>query len=266
MLERTIEKALRASGKILIDSFGKIKKVNTKQDQSNVVTQADLDSEKAIVEIIQKAFPDHNIIAEETGFRNKNSAYTWIVDPLDGSSNFASKIPWFGIIISVLKNFKPVMAGVYLPCENLMYFAEKNKGAFRNGKKISITKEQDLKNVLFSYCLDYSKDFTKTEQEANIIKHLVQGVRNLRATNSVVDFCYTADGRLGGCINQTTKIWDIAAPYLLIREAGGIVTDIDGKDIDFTVTEKDYQKNFTIVGSNKVLYKRIMDIVNKARK
>ena len=262
-MENTLKEALKAAGKILLDSFGKLQKISTKQDQSNVVTQTDLDSERAIVEIIQRDFPDHDIIAEETGFKSNNSEYLWIVDPLDGTSNFASGITWFGIIITVLKNYKPVIAGIYLPYYDLMYFAEVGKGTVRNGKKISVSNESDLKNVLVAYSLDYSEDASKTENESRIIRLLVQNIRNLRATNSVVEFCYVADGRLGGCINQTTKIWDIAAPYLLIKEAGGIVTDIRGQDIDFSVTKSNYQRNFTIVCSNPVLHGKIMNLVKK---
>ncbi len=262
-MESTLKDALKAAGKILLDSFGKLQKINTKQDQSNVVTQTDFASERAIVEIIQRDFPDHDIIAEETGFKSNNSEYLWIVDPLDGTSNFASGIPWFGIIITVLKRFKPVMAGIYLPYYDLLYFSEVGKGTVRNGKRVSVSNESDLKNVLVAYSLDYSEDVLKTENESRIIRLLVQNIRNLRATNSVVEFCYVADGRLGGCINQTTKIWDIAAPYLLIKEAGGIVTDIRGQDIDFSVTKSNYQRNFTIVCSNPVLHGKIMNLVKK---
>lgn len=262
-MESTIKKALRASGKILMKNSGKIQKYSVKENQSYIVTQADLASEKAIVRIIQTAFPKHNIIAEETGFKSNNSEYTWIIDPLDGTSNFASGLPWFGILIAVLKNSEPIMAGMHLPFYDLIYFAEKGKGATRNGRRISVSKENQLKNVLLSYSLDYSEDANKTENEARIIKLLVQNIRNLRATNSTVDFCYVADGRLGGCANQTTKIWDVAAPYLIIKEAGGIVTDINGKEMDFSAGKEDYLRNFTIVASNKYLHPKIMSIIKQ---
>ena len=262
-MEPTIITALKEAGKILMEKFGKLDSYKVKEDQSNIVTKADVDSEMTIVEIIGKKFPDHNIIAEETGYKDKNSNFTWIIDPLDGTSNFSAGIPWFGILICVLKNNKPLMAGIYLPFYNLLYFAEIGKGTTKNGEKISVSKESDLKNVLMAYSLDYSEDISKTEKESKIITKIVNNIRNLRATNSVVDFCYTADGRLGGCINQTTKIWDIAAPYLIIKEAGGIVTDIDGKDIKFDVNKENYQKNFTIVGSNKPLHSKIMKLIKE---
>ncbi|MBS3057055.1 MAG: inositol monophosphatase [Candidatus Diapherotrites archaeon] len=262
-MESTIKKSLRASGKILMKSFGKIQKYSVKENQSSIVTKADLASEKAIVKIIQKEFPKHNIIAEETGFKSNNSEYTWIVDPLDGTSNFASGIPWFGIFIALLKASKPIASGIYLPFYDLMYFAEKGKGATRNGRRILVSKEKAIKNVLLSYSLDYSEDPSKTENEVKIIKLLVQNTRNLRATNSAIDYCYAADGRLGGCINQTSKIWDVVAPYLIIKEAGGIVTDIYGNDMEFSADKGNYLRNFTIVASNKYLRPEIMNIIRQ---
>lgn len=264
-MQDTIIRALKSSGRILLDSFGRIGSIAVKQNQSNVVTEVDIASEKNIVETIQEKFPSHNIIAEETGFKSNNSEYTWIVDPLDGTSNFASGIPSFGIMVAVLRNFEPVMAGIYLPFYDLLYLAEESKGAFRNNQKIEMTDESDLKNVLVSYSLDYSEDFSKTERETEIIGQLVQNVRNLRATNSIVDFCYTADGRLGGCVNQSTKIWDVVAAYLLIKEAGGVMTDINGEDIDFKVDASNYERNFTIVASSKILHPKIMGLIKKVK-
>lgn len=262
-VENTIKKALKAAGKILMKSSGQIQKYSVKENQSSIVTKADLASEKAIVKIIQKEFPKHNIIAEETGFKSNNSEYTWIVDPLDGTSNFASGLPWFGVFIALLKDSEPIASGIHLPFYDLMYFAEKGKGATRNGKKISVSKENALKNVLLGYSLDYSEDSGKTEKEAKIIKLLVRNIRNLRATNSAIDYCYAADGRLGGCINQTSKIWDVAAPYLIIKEAGGIVTDINGNGMDFSADKGNYLRNFTIVASNKNLHPEIMSIIRQ---
>jgi myo-inositol-1(or 4)-monophosphatase len=256
-----IKEALLSSGQILMGHFGKMGEVRQKSDQSNVVTKADLESEKNIVAMIEKRFPSHNIIAEETGFRNKLSEFTWVIDPLDGSSNFATGLPWFGILIAVLKDHKPIAAGVYLPFYNNLYLAEKGKGASRDGGPISVSAERNLKKVLFSYSLDYSEDSSKTEAESRIINELVRNVRNLRAINSVGEYCYVADGRLGGCINQTTKIWDIAAPALIIQEAGGIVTDISGVELSFFADRSDYDRNFTMVASGRNLHKRVMEII-----
>jgi len=187
--------------------LGKISEYTVKESQSSIVTKADIDSEKRIIEIILEKFPNHNTLGEETGFQNRNSEFTWVIDPLDGTSNFAAGIPWFGVIICVLKNSVPEMAGCFLPVQNETYFAEKGKGATRNGEKIKVSGETELKNILAAYSLDYSDEPGKTESETKVIGQLVKNIRNLRGTNCLIDFCYTADGKLGACMNQTTKIW-----------------------------------------------------------
>ena len=259
----TLLHALEEAGKILLENFGKITDYQVKESQSSIVTKTDVDSEKCIMEIISKKFPGHNLLGEETGFQNKNSEFTWVVDPIDGTSNFAAGIAWFGVIICVLKNFKPIMAACYLPVNNQLYFAERGKGATLNGQTISVSKEKDLKNILVAYSLDYSDAPGKTEREAELIQKLVKNVRNLRSTNSLVDLCFTADGKLGACINQTTKIWDIAGPSLLIEEAGGKVSDLSGNEFDFFISEENYHRNFEIVGSNNNLHTRVIRLINK---
>ena len=255
--------ALKISGKILLDAFEQTEQVKIKENQSNVVTPVDILSEKAILEVIEAHFPEHKIITEESGYVSKGSKskYTWIVDPLDGTSNFVAKLPWFGTLIAVLERSEPILAGVYLPFYDLLYIAEKNKGCVRNNKKITVSQEHNIKNVLVAYSLDYSKDFKKTKYETAIIGNIVKHARNLRSTNCVIDYCYTADGRFGGCINQTTKIWDIAAPYLIVKESGGVVHDIYGNDINFNVNEYNYANNFTIICTNKFLLKPLLKLI-----
>jgi myo-inositol-1(or 4)-monophosphatase len=263
-MENTIKKALYEAGKILLHNLGKISDYDVKESQSSIVTAADIESEKKIIEIILAKFPDHNTLGEETGFQNRNSEFTWVIDPLDGTSNFAAGLPWFGVIICVLTNSIPVMSGCFLPVQNEVYFAEKGKGATCNGKKIIVSTETKLKNILAAYSLDYSDESGKTEQESRVIVQLVNSIRNLRGTNCLIDFCYTADGKLGACINQTTKIWDIAGPGLIIEEAGGKATDIQGNTFDFSLNNSNYDRNFTIVCSNKILHPELLKIVNYA--
>ncbi|WP_346862685.1 inositol monophosphatase [uncultured Draconibacterium sp.] len=263
MMKQTLHTALYDAGKILLANFGKINDYTVKESQSSIVTKTDVDSEKRIMQVISDEFPAHNLLGEETGFRNKKSEYTWVVDPIDGTSNFAAGIPWFGVIICVLKDFKPLMAGCYLPVQDQLYFAEINKGATLNGNRISVSKERDLKNILMAYSLDFSDEPGKTKQEAKTIELLVQNIRNLRSTNCLIDFCYTADGKLGGCANRTTKIWDIAGPALIIQEAGGIATNLQGKKLDFSVRDEDYGRNFEILAANKILHKKVISLLNK---
>ena len=144
-----------------------------------------------------------------------------------------------------------------------MYLAEINKGATKNGTRINVGYEPELKNLLCCYSLDYSPDSQKTEREVQIMKALVQQCRNLRSTNSLVDFCFVAEGKLGAAINQTMKIWDIAAPQLILEEAGAKITDIDNEKILFNPSEKSLHENFTAVAANPIIHKKIMKIINQ---
>jgi myo-inositol-1(or 4)-monophosphatase len=263
-MKETVHKTLHEAGKILMKYYGNISGYSVKESQSSIVTKADIEAEKKIIEIILGKFPNHNTVGEETGFQNRNSEYTWIIDPLDGTSNFAVGIPWFGVIICVLKNAVPVMAGCYMPVSKELYFAEIGNGSTLNDKKISVTKETTLKNILAAYSLDFSDKPKKTEHEARIILSLVKNVRNIRSTNCVIEFCYIADGKLGACINQNTKIWDIAGPALIIEEAGGKVTDIFGKSIDFNINNTNFSRNFTILGSNNILHQNLIKLIKSS--
>lgn len=257
-----LKKLLITSGEILKEGFGSIAIYDTKQDQSNIVTEFDFRSEEIITKLIQQSFPDHNILGEENGFINNQSEYSWIIDPLDGTSNYTANIPWFGVLIALLKNGQAILSGAYLPMSNELYYATKGGGAFKNDQQIHVTKEVDLRNILCCYSLDFSEDPSKTEHEVQIIKGLVQQCRNMRSTNSLVDFCFTAEGKLGAAINQTMKIWDIAPTQLIMEEAGGIVTDIHGHPIVYELTSTSKDQNFTAIAANPALHKKISAIIN----
>lgn len=261
-MENILKEALKEAGKILTSYFGSVTDYDIKENQSNIVTKADIESERRIQEIISQSFPEHNILGEEMGFQDKGSAYTWVIDPIDGTSNFAAGIPWFGVIICLLKDDIPILSGAYLPIQDQLYVAEKGGGAFLNDRPILVSSEGKLKNVLFGYSLDYSDKSGKTEAESILIRNIVKEVRNLRSTNSIVDFCYCADGRLGAVINQTTKIWDIAGPGLLVEEAGGKVSDLHGMPLDFSLNKENYGRNFEVIFSNNKLHNSIVSLVN----
>lgn len=252
---------LTVSGEILRQGFGSISSFQTKHDQSNIVTEFDFSSEMKITELIQGQYPDHNILGEENGFINQGSKYSWIIDPLDGTSNYAAQIPWFGVLIALLKNDKPILSGAYLPMSDELYHATLGGGAYKNDKPIFVSQENDLKNILCCYSLDFSDTESKTEREVQIIRRLVQRCRNMRSTNSLLDFCFTAEGKFGAAINQTMKIWDIAAPSLILTEAGANVTDINGNSINFSHSEKSINQNFTAVAANQTIHEKIMEIV-----
>lgn len=262
----TCEAALKKGGQVLLAHMGTSLKTKVKESISSVVTEADLASEKAILEILENGPDPFNIITEETGYMDHGSEYTWVVDPLDGTSNFAAGLPWFGVIISLFKANRPVLAGMYLPLEDCLYFAESGKGAWRefgkNREAIRATNTMLTEEVLVAYSFDFSDDPGKTRSEMEVLERLSHRVRNMRSTNSLVDFCYTADGRLGAALNQTTKIWDIAAPWLIITEAGGKVTDIKGEEIQWNLSKNPSEKKYTILASGMDLHAPLLNITS----
>lgn len=262
-LRDTLIEAALAGGVVLHGRFGDGGRVMQKEDHSSVVTEADFASEAAIVAIIERAYPAHNLIAEERGFVDKGADYTWVIDPLDGTSNFAAGLPWFGVLVALLEGTLPVLGAMYLPCIETLYVGEVYGGVTRNGTPVRVTAETDPRNVLCAYGLDASADVAKTRCEAEALTRLVTGVRNVRMTNSLVDFCYTVDGRLGACVNQNTKIWDIAPAWLLLREAGGVLTDTAGDPLHFTLGA-DYDRSYAVVGASLVLHLQIVRLIGSA--
>lgn len=263
MLTTAIDLA-REAGASLLATFGKEGAVGKKGDNSNVVTAADTRSERLIVDGIRKKFPGHSIIAEESGCDLQDSEYTWVVDPLDGTSNFAAGIPWFGVLICILKGKRPFAGVLYTPANGDLYTAEAGKGAYKNGERISVTLEPSLANVLWAYGMDGGGDDAEAARNVAVLAHLLRQVRNVRATNSLVDAAYTADGRLGGMLNWNTRIWDIAAPMLLIQEAGGCYTDVHGKSLELDVSPAAGAQEYAVLAGSKALHRAVVEIVRKS--
>ena len=231
-IKRTLLESVRAAGKILLTSFGRVTNPRQKESASSVVCDADLASERDILGRIRTRFPHDSIVSEESGCTWGTTDLTWVVDPLDGTSNFVAGLPWFGVQIGVLFRSRPIVAAMYLPLEDVLYFAQAGQGVTRNGKAVAVTTESHLQNVLCAFGFDPAPGRRK-RQAMELLLRVSGVVRNTRATNSLVDFCYTVDGRLGGCINLKTKIWDIVPVALILPEAGGKFTDVAGTHIVF---------------------------------
>jgi myo-inositol-1(or 4)-monophosphatase len=257
-----LQTALKKGGEVLMDHFGRTSQATIKESISSVVTEADLAAERAILEVIDGAPEAFNVITEESGYIEKNSEFTWVVDPLDGTSNFAAGLPWFGVIIALFKEDTPILGGMYLPVDQQLYLAEAGGGATRNGLALRVTRSTNLSEHLVVYSFDFNEDEAITRAEMEVLARLSREVRNIRATNSLFDFCYVADGRLGATLNQATKIWDIASAWLLIQEGGGTVTDIHGREIIFDLSAKAVNNNYTIIASGTGLHQALLKTVH----
>ncbi len=219
--------AAKAGGKILTDFYGNLSGFNTKGSPYNLVTQADLNSEKKIVSILKKAFPSHGIMAEEGSNSNKDFEKVWIIDPLDGTTNFAHSFQYFCVSIALKFKSEIVLGVVFDPLRKELFYAEKGKGAFLNGKKIHVSKKLFPESLLitgFSY--DRSKLFDMNIENFSALYKQVHGIRRNGA--AALDLCQLACGRADGYWEFSLKPWDIAAGQLIVKEAGGKVTNEKG--------------------------------------
>lgn len=227
MLDKVIYIA-REAGQVLKSGFGKNFSVEYKTNVANIVTEYDKKSEKTIIDFIKKEFPTHSVIAEEGGGYDLSSEYLWVIDPLDGTTNFAHGLPIFSVSIGVQKKGEMVYGVIYDVMRDAMYSAEKGSGAFCNGKKLNVSENDDLrKSVLvtgFPYNVHENPDFAYERFTAFL--RVSRAVRRLGS--AAIDMCYVAEGVFDGFWEVSLNAWDIAAGKLLIEEAGGIVTDFSG--------------------------------------
>lgn len=261
-----IIQSLNCAAEIANNNFGKVSSISTKSgDNNQVLTETDLAVGKLIVQKIQVAYPDFNIIDEEAGVIDKKSKFTWVVDPIDGTSNFANGLPTYGIMIGLLEDNKAIAGGIVLPAFNQLYVAQKRQGAFCDGKKIHVTSETRLMASLIAYGIDgHQEDPERTLKETTVLAKIILNIRNLRSTNSAYDMVQVPAGRYGAFLNQTTKIWDNIAIQPIVEEAGGIVTDFWGKPLDYSDPLTRAQENYTICAGSPELHKQLQEIIHSS--
>lgn len=261
-----ITQTLTDSSKIAESNFGKVSAISTKSgDNNQVLTETDVAVGTFIVQQIQEVFPDHNIIDEEAGVIDKKSSFTWVVDPIDGTSNFANGLPTYGIMIGLLKDDRPIAGGIVLPAFKQLYVAEKGSGAFCNDQQIHVTEEKNLLSSLVAYGIDgHQEDPQKTILETAVLAKIILSIRNLRSTNSAYDMVQVPAGRYGAFLNQTTKIWDNIAIQPIVEEAGGIVTDFWGKPLDYSNPLTRISENYTICAGAPVLHRELQKIIQES--
>ena len=207
-------KACEKASKILIRDFGEIENLQvSKKGPNDFVTNSDLKTEKIIIEELKKAKPNYSIISEENGIEiNKDIKNTWIIDPIDGTVNFLHGVPHFAISIA-LKSSNEIVSGlIFDPIKNEMFYAEKDNGAFFNNHRIRVSKKSELNNCLF----------VTGEKVTNNIDLIYR-----KSGCASLDMAYVASGRYDGYFQNKLNLWDIATGIVLVKEAGGIINQID---------------------------------------
>ena len=207
-------KAAEKASKLLIRDFGEVEKLQvSKKGPSDFVTNSDLKTEKIIIDELQKAKPNYSIVSEENGIKNnKDKKNTWIIDPIDGTVNFLHGIPHFAISIALKSNNEIVSGLIFDPIKNEMFYAEKNNGAYFNNQRIRVSKRNNINECLF-----VTGGKKKDEIDLPFRK----------SGCAALDMAYVASGRYDGYFQSDLNIWDIAAGIILVKEAGGILNNID---------------------------------------
>ncbi len=256
-MKNTLYKALHESSSILKEYFQKDFLIESKDIVSNLVTEVDKRSEAKIIEIIRNEFPDHNILSEEIGALNAASDVKWIIDPIDGTINYAHGIPICCISIGVEVAGEIVMGGIYNPFGNELFFAEKGNGAFLNEKKIQVSGESSLAKSLLVTGFPYNTS-TNPNKPAEVFTAIVnKDIPVRRLGSAALDICWTACGRFDGFWEYNLNAWDVAAGYIILTEAGGIVTDFNGGK--YSVYNKE------ILASNGKIHNDILEVIKSVK-
>jgi myo-inositol-1(or 4)-monophosphatase len=246
--------AAQQAGKIIADACGADFVVDYKQGAlTNMVTEVDRRSEKAIVEIVLAAFPDHQILAEEgSEGPNQQSPYRWIVDPLDGTTNFTHGFPAFCVSIGLEMERRIILGVVYDPLRRELFEAEVGKGAYLNGQRIHVSQVSSLNKALLVTGFAYDRE--SRQRNLEYFSRFVLASQGLRRTGSAaLDLAYVAAGRVDGFWELMLAPWDVAAGSLLVTEAGGRVSDFMGDTFSLQGTET--------LASNGLLHQAMIEVL-----
>jgi myo-inositol-1(or 4)-monophosphatase len=254
MFKDTIIAATHAGAEQILRFFNREFKVSNKEGVNNLVTEADHAAEKAIIEVIHGNFPDHQVLGEESGASKHDSTYKWIVDPIDGTVNFAHGIPLNCVSIALEENGTIILGAVFNPHLNEFFFAEKGKGATLNDKPIRVSEQ---KQVLKS-CLVTGFPYTYINMPNGPLeifeRFIRKGIPVRRLGSAAIDLCWVAAGRFDGFYEHKLEPWDSAAGYLIVEEAGGKVTDLAGNS--FSV----YQHK--VLATNGHIHEDMVGVIN----
>lgn len=244
----------KEAGELIRNAFGKSHSIEFKTNELNLITETDKASEKLITDFIRKKYPSHGILAEEGSEVNKSAEYLWVIDPLDGTTNFAHGLPIFAVSIGIQKNGETIAGVVYDVMRDVIYSAEKGKGSFENGRKIFVSKNENLGYSVLVTGFPYNIKENPDKASERFIAFLKQARAIRRLGSAAIDFCYVANGVFDGFWEVSLHPWDICAGKLIVEEAGGVVTDFDGDKIDI------YSKR--ILATNSLVHKKMINVLN----
>ena len=228
MLKHTLIKAVEAGAAELTRYFNTDYKIFNKEGINNPVTEADHASEKAIFEVIKNDFPDHFILSEESGEIIQDSTYKWIIDPIDGTINFANNIPICAVSIGIEQDGKMILGAVYNPLMKEFFFAQRGYGATINDEVIQVSNKTEVAKSCLATGFPYTYLDAPNGPLQAFERLIRKGIPVRRLGSAALDLCWVACGRFDGFYEHKLQAWDSAAGFLIVEEAGGTVTDLDG--------------------------------------
>ncbi|OGF26117.1 hypothetical protein A2303_04935 [Candidatus Falkowbacteria bacterium RIFOXYB2_FULL_47_14] len=253
--EQKIIAAVRSGGETLKINFGKNLRTYRKTIASDFFTEADIKTETRIISLIKKVYPGINILAEESGVENNGSDYTLVIDPLDGTNNFALNIPYFSVAVALMEGEKTVFACVYNPILNDLYCAKLGKGAYKNGRRMKVSRKTSLSQATIAYVTGYSniKDLRLSMTKKLYHKFAERILDNWCPT---LDYCLLAEGKIECVITDDDDLHESIIGKLFITESGGIVTDYRGEK------SRGYKEYRFISANGKKILNEVLRIVN----
>lgn len=248
---------IKDAGLKLKDGFYSDFKVSSKSKLNDLVTEYDFISEKVIISKIQELYPDHNILSEESDLtinvNNNASDFLWIIDPLDGTVNFANGLPIFSVSIALAFKDEIITGAVFNPISDELFYSEKGKGAFLNGNKIKVSDTNSIKKSFLVTGFPYNVGDNPKNCLETFTRIVQSGIPVRRLGSAALDLCYVASGRFDGFWEVALKPWDMAAGILILNESGGKVSNYNGLDIGF---EED-----SIVATNSMIHNELINLV-----
>ncbi len=221
----------------------------------DLVTEVDRGCEELLVKGLKGSFPEHDFLAEENLYESLGSSHKWIIDPLDGTTNFAHGFPWFAVSIALEVNGEVVLGVVYHTMMDEMFTAVKGGGAFVNGRRISVSRRSPLRGSLLASGFPYDSATDRENNFAHFVNFQMHARGIRRAGAAALDLAYVAAGRLDGYWEAKLKPWDVAAGQLLVKEAGGVVTGFSGEDYSVY--------NHRILASNGLIHDEMLAVLAK---
>ncbi len=254
MLKETLIRAVETGAAIMKEYFDQSFIISNKEGINNLVTEVDHKSEAAIFKVIKEQFPEHYILSEEAGEIIQDSNYKWIIDPIDGTVNYANRIPICCVSIGIEKDGKMILGAVYNPFIGELFIAEKGKGSTLNNKTIHVSNKSDVSTSCLVTGFPYTY-LDETSGPLQVFEKLIRkGVPVRRLGSAAIDLCWVAMGRFDGFYEHQLQAWDSAAGFLMIEEAGGKVTDLSGKYYN------PYQHG--IVATNGKIHDELLNVIN----